>query len=54
MLLSIGFSEFTSIFYGLVTLIGLGIIFEKKIIALEDRFDEWIECKKRRDKNETY
>lgn len=46
MILNISYAEFTYIFYGLVTLIGLGIIFEKKIIALEDHFDEWIECKR--------
>lgn len=50
----VSFATFTKVFFGLVALIGLGIIFEKKIIALEDRFDEWLECKKRGYKNETY
>ncbi len=35
------FSSFTTIFFALVALIALGIIFEKQLIALEDKFDEW-------------
>lgn len=35
------FSSFTIIFFALVTLVILGIIFEKQLIALEDKFDEW-------------
>lgn len=35
------FSSFTTIFFALVTLVILGIIFEKQLIALEDKFDEW-------------
>lgn len=53
MLLSIGFAEFTGIFYGLMTLIGLGIVFEKKIITLEDHFDEWWESERKERKNAT-
>ena len=40
------FSEFTTIFFFLVTLIGIGIIFEKQFIALEDKFDEWVREKR--------
>lgn len=53
-MIAVSFVGFTKIFFALVTLIGLGIIFEKKIIALEDRFDEWWECKRKEFKNETY
>lgn len=37
----ISFSTFTTIFFFLVTLIIIGIIFEKQFIALEDKFDAW-------------
>ena len=37
------FSSFTTIFFALVTLVILGIIFEKQLISLEDKFDEWFE-----------
>lgn len=35
------FSSFvyTAVFFGI--LLGLGIVFEEKFIALEDKFDEW-------------
>lgn len=37
------FSNFvsTAVFFGVV--LGLGIIFEKQLIALEDKFDKWFE-----------
>ncbi len=37
------FSSFvsTAVFFGV--LLGLGIIFEKQLITLEDRFDKWFE-----------
>ena len=36
------FSSFvsTAVFFGVV--LGLGIVFEEKFIALEDKFDEWV------------
>ncbi len=40
------FREFTTTFFFLVSLIIVGIIFEKQLIALEDRFDEWIARRK--------
>ncbi len=39
------FSSFTTIFFFLVTLIIIGIIFEKQFIALEDKFDAWFSAK---------
>ena len=37
------FSNFvyTAVFFGLT--LGLGIVFEKQLIALEDKFDKWFE-----------
>lgn len=37
------FSNFvsTAVFFGVV--LGLGIIFEKQLITLEDKFDKWFE-----------
>jgi hypothetical protein len=37
------FSNFvsTAMFFGVV--LGLGIIFEKQLISLEDKFDKWFE-----------
>lgn len=37
------FSNFvyTAVFFGVI--LGLGIVFEEKFIALEDKFDEWFE-----------
>lgn len=37
------FSNFvsTAVFFGVV--LGLGIIFEKQLISLEDKFDKWFE-----------
>lgn len=37
------FSSFvsTAVFFGVV--LGLGIIFEKQLITLEDKFDKWFE-----------
>lgn len=37
------FSSFvyTAVFFGVV--LGLGIVFEDKLIALEDKFDKWFE-----------
>lgn len=40
------FSEFTTIFFFLISLIIIGIIFEKQFIALEDKFDAWVSEKK--------
>jgi hypothetical protein len=48
----ITFGSFTTTFYFLVTLIILGVIFEKQFIALEDKFDAWIAEKKQEAKNE--
>ena len=31
----------TAVFFGVV--LGLGIVFEEKFIALEDKFDKWFE-----------
>lgn len=31
----------TAVFFGVV--LGLGIVFEKQLIALEDKFDKWFE-----------
>lgn len=37
------FSNFvsTAVFFGV--LLGLGIVFEKQLISLEDKFDKWFE-----------
>ena len=37
------FSNFvyTAVFFGLI--LGLGIVFEKQLIAVEDKFDKWFE-----------
>lgn len=37
------FSNFvyTAVFFGVV--LGLGIVFEKQLIAVEDKFDKWFE-----------
>lgn len=40
------FAEFTTTFFFLVSLIIIGIIFEKQFIALEDKLDAWVEKKK--------
>lgn len=45
------FSSFTTIFFFLVTLIIAGIIFEKQLIALEDKFDAWFSKKIKSSKN---
>lgn len=44
------FSSFTTIFFFLVTLIIIGIIFEKQFIALEDKFDAWVAAKRKANK----
>lgn len=44
------FSSFTTIFFFLVSLILVGIIFEKQFIALEDKFDEWFASKRKSEK----
>lgn len=44
--MALSFSSFTTIFFFLITLIGMGIIFEKQILALEDKFDAWVESKR--------
>lgn len=40
------FSSFTTTFFFLVGLAALGIIFEKQLIALEDKFDAWVASKR--------
>ena len=40
------FSHFTSTLVIVGVLLALGIIFEKQLIALEDRFDEWVRKKR--------
>lgn len=37
------FSNFvyTAVFFGVI--LGLGIVFEKQLIAVEDKFDKWFE-----------
>lgn len=37
------FASFVTVFSILGTLIFLGIVFEKQLIALEDKFDLWFE-----------
>ena len=32
---------YTAVFFGVV--LGLGIVFEKQLITLEDKFDKWFE-----------
>lgn len=46
------FSNFvyTAVFFGVV--LGLGIVFEDKLIALEDKFDSWVEKRKEVKRNE--
>lgn len=46
------FSDFvyTAVFFGVV--LGLGIVFEDKLIALEDKFDSWVEKRKEVKRNE--
>lgn len=36
------FRAFTIIFYSLISLIAIGMVFEKQFIAIEDKFDNWI------------
>lgn len=50
--MAISFSSFTTIFFFLVTLIGMGIIFEKQFLALEDKLDAWISSKRNDTKKE--
>ena len=45
MVVSFGF--FTPIFFFLATLIIGGMIFEEQILALEDKFDEWVASKRK-------
>ena len=40
------FSNFTTTLVIVGVILALGIIFEKQLIALEDRFDEWVRKKK--------
>lgn len=47
------FSSFTTIFFFLVSLIIVGIIFEKQFIALEDKFDAWVASKRKSDNKST-
>ena len=46
------FSNFvyTAVFFGVI--LGLGIIFEKQLIALEDKFDSWVAKRKEVKRNE--
>lgn len=48
--MAVTFSSFTTIFFFLVSLIIMGIIFEKQFIALEDKFDAWVASKRNADK----
>ncbi len=41
------FADFTTTFFFLVGLVLIGIIFEKQFIALEDKFDEWVDSKRK-------
>ncbi len=45
--MAVSFSTFTTIFFFLVSLIIIGVIFEKQFIALEDKFDAWVASKSR-------
>lgn len=45
------FSNFTSTLIIVGVILAVGIIFEEKFIALEDRFDTWYEAKKQNRKN---
>lgn len=40
------FSNFTTTLVIVGAILAIGIIFEEKFIALEDRFDEWVREKK--------
>lgn len=40
------FSNFTSTLIIVGVILAIGIIFEEKFIALEDKFDEWYQQKK--------
>ncbi len=40
------FSNFTTTLVVVGLILALGIIFEKQLIALEDKFDEWVSEKK--------
>ncbi len=40
------FSNFTTTFFFFVGLIILGIVFEKQLIAFEDKFDAWVASKR--------
>ena len=46
------FSNFvyTAAFFGVV--LGLGIVFEKQLISLEDKFDSWVAKRKEVKRNE--
>lgn len=37
------FNDFMSVLIGVGVLLALGIVFEKQLIALEDKFDIWFE-----------
>ncbi len=47
------FTSFTTIFFFLVSLIIIGITFEKQFIALEDKFDAWFASKVKTNKRNT-
>ncbi len=47
------FSNFTTTFFFLVGLVILGIVFEKQLIALEDKFDAWVASKRGADTKAT-
>ena len=46
------FSNFvyTAVFFGVI--LGLGIVFEDKLISLEDKFDSWVAERKEVKRNE--
>jgi hypothetical protein len=45
------FSNFTSTLIVIGVILAIGIIFEKQFIALEDKFDAWIETKRKERKD---
>lgn len=45
-------SSFSIFFFSVASLLLIGILFEEKFIALEDKFDAYVERKKRQKKQE--
>ena len=48
--MTVSFASFTTIFFFFITLIIIGIIFEKQFLALEDKFDAWVASKRNAEK----